>query len=97
MRQPGAALAAAAIPIGTTHLDQHDPHSGSVVRAFQSALSSPGILGCPDESKLDLPSLERRHSITVDQRDLSPLVVMKSPDSTIKFFMQTVYEERVPL
>jgi hypothetical protein len=48
-------------------------------------------------------SVERRHSVTVDQRDLSPGMVVDpvdaacrdSPDSTTKFFMQTVYEEQV--
>jgi hypothetical protein len=42
---------------------------------------SPGIFGCPDESKLDLPSLERRHSIAVDQRDLSPGMLVHSIDA----------------
>jgi hypothetical protein len=44
-------------------------------------LASPGIFGCPDESKLDLPSLERRHSVTVDQRDLSPGMVFHPVDA----------------
>jgi hypothetical protein len=44
-------------------------------------LASPGIFGCPDESKLDLPSLERRYSITIDQRDLSPGMLVHPIDA----------------
>jgi hypothetical protein len=52
------------------------------VRPFHSALPSPGIFGSPDEPKLDLLSLERRHSIAVDQRDLSPGMVVHPVDAT---------------
>jgi hypothetical protein len=43
-----------------------------LVKPHHSASASPGIFSCPDEPKLDFLSLERRHSIAVDQRDLSP-------------------------
>ena len=45
-------------------------------------LASPGIFGSPDEPKLDLLSLESRDTIAVDQRDLSPGMVVHPVDAT---------------
>jgi hypothetical protein len=44
-------------------------------------LSSSGIFGSADEPKRDLLSLERRHRITVDQRDLSAGMVVHPVDA----------------
>jgi hypothetical protein len=52
------------------------------VRPFHSALSSPGIFGSADEPKTDLLTLERRHGIPVDQRHLSPRMVVHPVDAT---------------
>jgi hypothetical protein len=47
-------------------------------------LSSPRIFGSADEPKRDLPSLERRHRITIDQRDLSPGMVVHPVDAACR-------------
>jgi hypothetical protein len=79
------------------------PPSGTrpYVLAFDAViLASPGIFCSADEPKRDLFSLERRHSVTRPGWSFirqMPLVVMKSPDSTTKFFMQAVYGKRALL
>jgi hypothetical protein len=45
-------------------------------------LPSPRIFGSANEPKRDLLSLERRHSITIDQRDLSAGMVVHPVDAT---------------
>ena len=45
-------------------------------------LASPGIFGSADEPKLDRLSLESRNSIALDQRDLSPGMVVHPGDAT---------------
>jgi hypothetical protein len=44
-------------------------------------LASSGILCSADEAKRDLLSLERRHSITIDQRDPSTGMVVHPVDA----------------
>jgi hypothetical protein len=45
------------------------------------SLASPGIFCSADEPKRDFLSLERRHSVTVDQRDLSARTVVHPVDT----------------
>ena len=49
-----------------------------------STLASPGIFGSADEPKRDLLSLERRDSITVDQRDLSARMIVHPIDAACR-------------
>jgi len=49
-----------------------------------AAVAPPGILGSSDQSKRDFPSLERRHSVAVDQRDFSLGAVIHSVNAACR-------------